>query len=431
MLNRSRRGAVAALAVSLLAFMAKPAHAAGFAIFEQGARGMGFAGAFTAQANDPSAIFHNAAGIAFLKGKQIYLGGTLIAPKSDFTGADPFPGTSITEKGDAGFIVPPAADYTHQLTEQLVVGVGLHVPFGLKTQWANPTSFSGRFISRKAELKGISVNPTLGYKLADRLAVGVGLDLRFASVSLNRSVGTVNPFTLKPVDVADLQLTSETKKGFGFNVGLLARPSDNFSLGASYRHKVKIDFTGSATFTRVGTGSSQFDALVAQRLPTGATPVTTSIEFPAIASGGVAFTAGDWTLEGDVNWYQWSTFDRLALSFDEQPAFSTVIEENYENSYQYRFGIERKISDIWAVRGGYFYDKSPTPVASVGPLLPDADRHGVALGFTYKRGRFHVDVANWYLFFKDRSTEGVNRERYDGTYKNSAELFAVSVGYGF
>ena len=50
-----------------------PAHAAGFSIFEQGARGMGFAGAFTAQAGDPSAIFHNAAGIAFLKGQAALL----------------------------------------------------------------------------------------------------------------------------------------------------------------------------------------------------------------------------------------------------------------------------------------------------------------------------------------------------------------------
>ena len=60
---------------------------------------MGFAGAFTAQANDPSAIFHNAAGIAFLKGKQFYIGGTLIHPSTTFTGADPFPGASVTEGG--------------------------------------------------------------------------------------------------------------------------------------------------------------------------------------------------------------------------------------------------------------------------------------------------------------------------------------------
>jgi len=54
-------------AAAFIGFAPPAASAAGFAIFEQGARGMGFAGAFTAQ-SDPSAIFHNAAGIAFLTG---------------------------------------------------------------------------------------------------------------------------------------------------------------------------------------------------------------------------------------------------------------------------------------------------------------------------------------------------------------------------
>src|SRR5262249_51879767 len=157
----------------------------------------------TAQANDPSAIFHNAAGIAFLKGKQVYLGGTIIAPKADFTGVDPFPGAPITEKGNAGLIVPPAFDYTQQVSEQMVVGVGVHVPFGLKTEWENPTIYSGRFISKRAELKGFSINPTIAYKLADRLAVGAGVDVRLTKVSLDRNVPTVNPFTLKAVDVSD------------------------------------------------------------------------------------------------------------------------------------------------------------------------------------------------------------------------------------
>ena len=104
-MSKTRRALAAALAACI--FGPVPAHAAGFAIFEQGARGMGFAGAFTAQANDPSAIFHNAAGIAFLKGKQFYFGGTLIHPSTTFTGADPFPGASVTEKGDTGLVVPP------------------------------------------------------------------------------------------------------------------------------------------------------------------------------------------------------------------------------------------------------------------------------------------------------------------------------------
>src|SRR5260221_12783245 len=101
-MSKSTRALAAALAAGILGPV--PAHAAGFAIFEQGARGMGFAGAFTAQANDPSAIFHNAAGIAFLKGKQFYLGGTLIHPSTTFTGDDPFPGSSVTQQGDVSVV---------------------------------------------------------------------------------------------------------------------------------------------------------------------------------------------------------------------------------------------------------------------------------------------------------------------------------------
>jgi hypothetical protein len=96
--NRSRRVVTLAMAAFSLTLLPAPTQAAGFAIFEQGAKSMGFGGAFVAQANDPSAIFHNAAGIAFLKGNQIHLGGTAIAPKTDFTGADPYPGAGITEK---------------------------------------------------------------------------------------------------------------------------------------------------------------------------------------------------------------------------------------------------------------------------------------------------------------------------------------------
>src|SRR5689334_3358118 len=102
----SHRRAALFVGVAALVLIPSSARPAAFAIFEHGARGMGFAGAYTAQGVDPSAIFFNAAGIAFLKGNHLAVGGTAIAPHGDFTGANPFPGTSVTEKGDVGLIVP-------------------------------------------------------------------------------------------------------------------------------------------------------------------------------------------------------------------------------------------------------------------------------------------------------------------------------------
>jgi long-chain fatty acid transport protein len=180
MVIRLCRAVRAATLVLLLAGAAPGAHAAGFSIFEQGARGMGFAGAFVAVANDPSAIFHNAGGIGFLKGKNVYLGGTLVSPSFDFTGQDPFPGAGVVESSVSNIIPIPALYYTHQFSETVVFGVGVHTPFGLRTEWEQPDQFTGRFLSQRADLKSVSVNPTVGFRLADRLSLGVGFDVRLA-----------------------------------------------------------------------------------------------------------------------------------------------------------------------------------------------------------------------------------------------------------
>jgi long-chain fatty acid transport protein len=147
--------------------------------------------------------------------------------------------------------------------------------------------------------------------------------------------------------------------------------------------------------------------------------------------GGVAYTTGDWTFEVDVDWYQWSKFRQLPLVFTDRPDLSQNIVENYKNTWQYRMGLERRLNETWAVRGGYFFDQSPAPAASISPLLPDADRNGFALGGTWKSGRFHADSAMWVLLSPARSTEGMNRDAFDGTYKSHAITLGIFLGYSF
>jgi len=432
MVIRLRRGAVrAAIVVLMLSAAAPPGHAAGFSIFEQGARGMGFAGAFVAVANDPSAIFHNAGGIGFLKGKNLYLGGTLVSPSFDFTGQDPFPGAGVFESSASSIIPLPALYYTHQFSETVVFGLGLHSPFGLRTEWERPDQFTGRFLSQRADLKSVSINPTVGFRLADRLSLGVGFDFRLAKVELVRSVPTVNPFTQRVTDIANADLASDWGTGFGFNLGLLAKPSDSWSVGLAYRHKVNVDFSGSAIFNQLPTGNSQLDALVAATLPNGQTPLTTEISFPSIFSGGLAYTTDNWTFSAEADWFQWSSFDQLTIVFSDRPDLSQTIPEDYTNSWQFRLGVERRLGRSWAVRGGYYRDQSPAPAESISPLLPDSDRNGFCLGGSWTNGKVRFDAGTWYVRGSERSTEGRNRDRYDGTYKASAITFGASFGYGF
>ena len=73
---------------------------------------------------------------------------------------------------------------------------------------------------------------------------------------------------------------------------------------------------------------------------------------------------------------------------------------------------------------GNWMDESGTLLQSAVPeFLGKLDTGG--------RRATRLDLANWLLFFKERSTAGRNLAHYDGTYKSFAETFAVSLGYSF
>jgi len=83
------------------------------------------------------------------------------------------------------------------------------------------------------------------------------------------------------------------------------------------------------------------------------------------------------------------------------------------------------------VRLGALYDNNPQPTEAVGPLLPDSDRVGATFGVGFHKGPWIVDVAAFILHFKDRNTEGLNADGFEGTYQTDATLWSVNFGYRF
>jgi long-chain fatty acid transport protein len=253
--------------------------------------------------------------------------------------------------------------------------------------------------------------------------------VRRSSVSLASHFPLVNPFTQTVADASAVTIDSDTATDFGWNLGVLGKPTENLSFGVSYRHKVTQDYSGTATFTNLDTGNAEFNALAALRLPSGAMPATTKIVFPSILAVGVSYSWGAWIVEGDVDFYEWSTFASLPIIIEGLDP--NVVPEDYANTRQYRIGLERQIDETWAVRGGYYYDGSPAPPESVTPLLPDATRQGFCLGGSWSQGHLRLDAGAWYVSFKERSTEGVERNNYNGTYTGKAITFGLSFGYSF
>jgi len=427
---RSRFGQ-ALVALGLMAFPAARLHAGGFAIENQGARAMGFAGAYIAQASDPSALQWNVAGAAFLKGSQIYLSGGLGSIGTDFTGEGPYPATGTLEKTDRELKVLPSLYYTQQVSDNLVLGVGFLAPFGYRARWQNPDSFTGRYICVDCEVRSWSLKPSLAYRLEDRFAVGIGLDLRFSSFSHEqRLLASPNPFPV-PTDVAALKIDGASDTGFGFNAGILASPSESLSIGLVYRHKITALYDGTANFNQILTGDAAVDEAVRASLPP-TQPVVIEHAFPSSVGGGIAYKARSWTLEADLVWTFWSSFDAVTLTYPKAEGVTkSVLPQVYEDTLQGSLGFEYLLSDTWAVRGGYSYDQSPQPITTFSPFLHDEDRHGFALGGTYRYEKMRLDLFARYLVYRHRSTGGENRYQYEGLYEASSFQLGVALGYRF
>jgi len=424
-----RRALRALLALPLLAAPA-PAKASGFAIESQGARAMGFAGAYVAQASDPSAIFYNAAGIAFLKGKQLYVSGAIAGLSTDFTGSGPNPPLGTIEQTSNGLSILPSFYYSQQVADKVVLGLGVTRPFATRSSWQNPDEFTGRFICVECSLNSWSINPTVGFRLADRFSIGVGLDVRFSKFELSRRlIADPNPFPV-PTDVAELTLASDTEIGIGFNAGLLAMPTENFSLGLSYRHQVTIDHAAQADFVQILTGNTVLDQAVAIALP-GSQPATVSYTYPGSFAVGAALRRGYWTIEADFQWMLWSKLDQVGIAYQNAPSFSTTLPLDWKDTWRGAIGIEYLIKDDWEARVGYGYDHSPAPTDTISPFIHDADRHSFGLGGSWKYEKLRLDFDLRYVLFRNSSTLGISRYGYDGDYSSHSLQFGAALGYRF
>ena len=419
----------ALLALPLLAFPAA-VHASGFAIESQGARAMGFAGAYVAQAADPSAIYYNAAGIGFLKGKQVYVAGAFTSLSTDFTGSGPNPAAGTLESSDNGLALLPAVYYSQQVGRKTVVGLGVSRPFGIRSKWDNPNAFTGRYICLDCQIASWSINPTVAYKLADRFSVGAGLDVRLSKFELTRRLtADPNPFPV-PTDVAELTLDSGTDTGVGFNLGLLASPTENLSIGVSYRHKVAIDHGAQANFVQILTGTTEVDDAVKAALP-ASQPATVSFTYPASIAVGVALRRRYWTVEADFQWMLWSSFDQVTIAYANSPAFDSSLPQEWASTWRGAFGVEYLIGDDWEVRGGFGYDHSPAPTETISPFIHDADRYTFGGGGSYKYERLRLDFNVRYVAFRSSSTLGISRYDYNGSYESGGFQIGASLGYQF
>ena len=427
--NRGRVLLVAAMVLVVPAL----SWGSGFALFEVGGRQGGMAGAMVAVGDDLSTLFWNPAGAAFQthEGTQLMFGATLIWPEQTLYGSSPYPGEGYVAEEVSQTFFPPHIFLGIPVNDRLEVSFALWTPFGLGTEWED--DFLGTYVSKKADLMVFDFGVSMAYQLSENFAFGIGIDYMVAEIELTREIGLINPYDQRLTDVAEASLKGEgINSAWAWNAGILWKMGGGFSFGASYRSAFTINGSGKASFTQIPTGYADFDGLLQEFFPfDDKVPIEASIAFPDFWSVGLAWQNEKWTISGQYGVMGWSVYEDLPIIFPENPEFSSVREENWEDADQWRVGVELRASQRWDLRIGYLEDETPQPAWGMSPLLPDGDRVSYTGGLSYHTDRFRFDIAYEHVEVDTRSTDGQSPDGFDGTYEGQSPLLHMSITLKF
>ena len=454
------------LLVSLaLALLCGPStlYASAFRILDQSASAAAQSDAFTAQADDASAIYYNPAGMTQLRGIQLSIGSSFIGGSTHYTSP-----AGQTARGDFNGSVawPPPSNFylTANLKDlgvsalgDLAVGLGVNSPFGTVYRYPQdgPFATGATYIA----LPLLDIKPTLAYKLNDQLSLGLGLDIyTFASflgegqTELQfRSSGAPG----LPLPGTPLELNGKDT-ALGFNASLMYTPFRNedgkplVNVGLVYRSQVTLHLDG--------------EFLAAGGLVTNS---SSTLVLPQIYTGGIALwpvrnKEREWKLELDVDYTGWKSLRNLDIHLSNGSTIQYPL--NWRSAYTIMIGTEYKwlkpeVLPDWevAVRGGYWHGQTPVPDAGFNPTVPDADNHAISfgLGFLCKdKGRLlglfecgsgtswyspkgiGLDLSYKALIYEDRTVSGSFHPLaapgvFDGRYQTTFHIGGINLRVNF
>lgn len=403
-----------------------------------GAYALGQGNAVAARTEDPSANFFNPAALPFLEGTMLGIGAEVITPF--YSHVD----TAGTEENASNhiFLIPNLFLGGPLGQTNWAWGVGVTSPYGLATTW-NTTGFS-KYMATDSSLAIMHINPNAAYKINERFSVAGGVDYMRSDADLKRqvSVAGVNsqlpPFVFDPTTPDGTFRQEGDGAGWGWNLAMLLKPREGHSLGLTYRSKISMTLDGTAQLENMS-GAMAF-VFGGTSYSTGGESV---LRFPDATTLGYAIDLSEkWTVEADLEWTGWSTFDNQQINYTQEtdPTRLAILNSgnpqprNWNDVFSGAIGTQYKLNDSWKLRGGFMYMDSPVPDETYEPSVPDSDLYGIALGAGYKIGNIGIDVAYLANIFPDRTVNnsvGAPLSSASGTYKSFANSFALNFSYKF
>lgn len=402
---------------AVFAGMAVSANAAGFRQANQSASANGMGTAFTAVANDASAVWYNPAMMADLNGTNLSLGGVFVDPRTEHTNAN----ATVTDRPENMVHTLPHVYATRKLNNKFSIGIGMLVPYGLSTEWDETNSLT-RKVATDSSLKAVYTNLAGAYKINENLSVAAGGSFVKMDATMNKMVTGVTT-------------VEQTLKGDGtgvaYNLAALYK-WNKWNFAASYRSQVKVEIDGKMNLP-LGMGAN-FDVTDKD--------ASTEITLPDTFQLGAAYKYSDKLLfSAEADYTNWTTYRKLVIDYtnDAGTAKQSTDYKYWNAVWAVRAGTEYKVNDSWKLRAGSYFDMSPVEDKFFETRNACANRFGVSVGAGYTKGNITVDASYLYLKFMERRVQNSIQDDgitggttvLNGKYNTTARLPALTVSYKF
>ena len=418
------RGVVLCMLTSVAGVSA--ACAGGFHSRELSARALGMANVLVAMPDDATAMYVNPAALSFLTRTHLSLGTTLTFPEYTFIGVSP--STQSTKmKSQASY--PPNACLAHGFANGIGIGISVTNPYAVKTDWG--AEWVGNSIVTSSEIRSVQVTPSASIRIGNHWSLGLGVQVVFLRMDLNRRYGLSYASTIPMV-----YTTGSADMTYGFEIGVMYVPDDVWRMGLALKSRTRSSIEqGTVTYSGVPGESGVMVMPNASYM--------SSVTLPDQVRAGVSVQpVSGLLLAGEVGLARWSTFKNLLVRIGS-PVYEQRFEQyGWKDAFAVRGGIELALDDL-RLRAGIAYEESPIPDSQLRPSLPDAHSivYAAGIGFEIEEGLV-LDLGVQLLPHKKRTiTESQvfylplaleNPAGYfNGTYDLSSTVVGLNVRYSW
>ncbi len=388
-------------------------HAEGYQVNLQSNRQTGMGHTGTGLMLGASSMHFNPGALSFLDKKYDFsLGGSLIFSNNTFQKQSP---SVYKAKSDNPLGTPFYFYGATKLNDKLAVGLSVTTPYGNSLSWGE--DWDGKYLIQDISLRAIFIQPTVSYKLSDKLGLGLGFMAVNGNVDLNKAL---------PVQSANGDATVNINGNtwaFGFNAGLSFQANEKLSLGLSYRSKVLVELDG-------GDADFSVPAPLGGLYPD--TKFDSELPMPANITLGVGYQVNSKLLLAfDLQYVEWSSYESLNFDFEEPTVPDSHNQRDFENTMVYRLGAEYTLNEKVQFRGGIYYDSTPIPEDLLTPETPGTNKIGMSLGLGYQiNDKLSLDASLLYIHGEKRE-DGYKPLDFYGTYYSNAVIPGIGINYSF